>query len=408
MVTLRTAQDGATRSTAAASGEKSRDRRHRFPSHVRFLAYAYLVSVPFEIDYVMGARSFTFWLGAGLVLLVVLQLPHLTSIRAVINGQLLLPVVALIGFSSLGYFWSIDRDATFGATAVLASTVLTWLALAMVIADSLGPAFGALIAGTSLMSVKLLMSDVTIDGRADIIANVNDVAVLIVLGGAWLLARVTRLDAGIGKRIAYGLLLALHVWALLATGSRTGALAILLPLVLVIVWSFARLRLGLFVGVLLVTGLMVGSFILLGITLPQRIASLPSAFAANDLNFRDVIWRAALPELPSIVGTGLGSTPTYMHGILGVEAVMHSVYLGIALELGVVGLLIWAWMLIRLGAGVRNSSWSREFVMMAISVALMALTLTLELRRPLWVFLALPGALTIFARVRQSSLEGVS
>ncbi|MGA8048009.1 MAG: hypothetical protein WCA30_17265, partial [Dermatophilaceae bacterium] len=177
---------------------------------------------------------------------------------------------------------------------------------------------------------------------------------------------------------------------------------LLLTLVIVLAWSLVRLRLGLFVGVLIVVAVTVGVLALLGVTLPERIVSLPSSLAQNDFNLRDVIWRAALPELPSIVGTGLGTTATFMTGTLGIPAVMHSVYLGIAFELGVVGVLLWSWMFIRLGAGIRTSPWSRELAMMGISLTIMAASLTLELRRPLWVFLAILGALTIYAHDSRS------
>jgi O-antigen ligase len=379
---------------------------HRFPLHVRFVAYLYLVSVPFEIDFVAGGRSVTFWVAAALVFMVIVHLPRLLSTRAELNGRVLLPVFVLTGFGWLSYFWSINPDATFAASTVLLSTVLTWLAVAMVIADSLGTALRALITGTSLMSVQLLTSEVNIDGRADVLANVNDVAVLIALSGACLLAGVTKPQAGLRIRFASGLLLTLHVWAMLGTGSRAGALTLLMTIVLFILWSFVRLRLSVFLGVLIVVALMVGAFILMGITLPERIASVPSALNASDLNLRETIWRAALPEIPSLIGIGLEATPTYMSRMLGVDVVMHSFYLGVALELGVVGILIWAWFLIRLGAEISTSPWRRELAMMAITMAIMASTLTLELRRPLWVFLALLGAISIYAAEGRSSRKG--
>ena len=404
MITPQAIRARAGESAVTLNVTQPRKRIHRFPLHVRMLAYAYLVSVPFEIDFVLGGRSLAFWLAAGLLFAALIQLPRLVSTKAVVNGRMLLAPAVLLGFCWMSYFWSIDKEATFAASTILLSTILTWLVLSMVLADCLGAAFWALIAGTSLMSLQLITSDVNIDGRADILADVNDVAVLIVLSGSWLLARLTRRATTLRKRIVYALLLGLHLWALLATGSRTGVLAALVPVALVIVWSILRLRLSLLLGVLLVVGLVGVAFILLEVRLPERIVEMPNALKAEDLNFREVVWRAAYPELFSILGTGLGTTPAYMTGILGVAAVMHSFYLGIALELGVAGLLIWSWFLIKLGAGLRDSPWTRELGMMCVSMLVMASTLSLEMRRPLWVLLALLGALSIYSRspVRRS------
>ncbi|MGA8048357.1 MAG: hypothetical protein WCA30_19050, partial [Dermatophilaceae bacterium] len=149
---------GATGDTAA----EQRRSDHRFPLHVRVLAYAYLVSVPFEIDFVLGGRSLTFWLAASLVFAVLVQLPRLAARRTALNGRLLLPVVLVVGFGWLSYFWSIHPEATLAASLILLSTAITWLVLAMVIADSLGAALAAFITGTSLMSVNLITSEVNI------------------------------------------------------------------------------------------------------------------------------------------------------------------------------------------------------------------------------------------------------
>lgn len=399
---LHTSPHDALRGAAGSAAAERERADHRFPLHVRALAYAYLVSVPFEIDFVLGDRSLTFWLAAALVFGVLVHLPRLAARRTVLNGKLLLPVVLVVGFGWLSYFWSIHPEATLTSSLILLSTAITWLVLAMVIADALGAALAAFVTGTTLMSALLVTSEVNIDGRADVVANVNDVAVLVALAAACLLAGVTRRHVDIGRRVAYALLLALHVWAMLATGSRGGALALLLTLVIVLAWSLVRLRLSLFVGVLVVVAVTVGVLVLLGVTLPERIVTLPSSLARNDLNLRDVIWRAALPGLPSVLGTGLGTTATFMSGALGIPAVMHSVYLGIAFELGVVGVILWSWMIIRMGAGIRTSVWSRELAMMSISLTIMAASLTLELRRPLWVFLAFLGALSIYAHDSRS------
>lgn len=348
-------------------------------------------------------RSATFWL-ASLLFLSFLPQIH-THVKAYerINLRSLVPALALFTYCVAGYFWSIDTAATTAAVAVLLSTLITWLVLSCAIADRLGPAFTSFALGTSLMSIMLLTSDVNIDGRAEIAANVNDVAVLISLAAAWLLATITRRQTRMLTRVAAGLLLVLHVGALLATGSRTGALAVAITLFAYAAWSLARFKVGLLVAVVAGAALLIWMFHLARVTLPQRIMTLPTALEANDLNFRDVIWRAAAPDLLTPFGKGLGTTPAYMNEALGVPVVMHSVYLGIALELGVAGVALWFWLCTRITIGIRQSQWARELTMMAITIAIMASTLTLELRRPLWVFLAFVLATSVYSSASSSA-----
>lgn len=381
------------RQSSAAPAAELRVRHAALPASrtSRWIAYCYLVSVPFEIDLVLAGRSLSFWLAAALIGAVLVDLWVKSGRRTgyKLNGQIISASLFLLFYTSASYFWSVDRDATLVSALVFGFTIATWAALAVAVSGVVNQAFHALVAGTSLMSIMALVADVNIDGRAELAANVNDVAALLAIASAYLLSATIRQQASVWSRLIYLGLLFLHLLAILATGSRTGVLALTASAVVLFFLTLLRARYALVFATLFL--ILVVAYIApsLESIIPARLAAIPAALSAGDLSNRETYWGLALDEIPSLVGIGFGATPSW----LGVPtAVMHSVYLGVALELGIIGVLLWGrfvWLLIK---SARMSPEALSLITAAAAVAVMASTLTLEARRPLWVLFALMAA----------------
>ncbi|MDP9821798.1 O-antigen ligase family protein [Nocardioides massiliensis] len=253
----------------------------------------------------------------------------------------------------------------------------------------------ALLAGTSIMSVRVLAADRDIDGRADTVSNANDIAVLLALAVVFLVSQLLRPSTD-GRMRSVCLVAALvHLGALVATGSRSGVLALGISVIALVIVQMVRLRFGLLILSAGLVSFLASLTVTIGVDVPQRVLDIPGAIQGGSLNAREHFWDAALAGIPSAVGTGFGTTPAFMLQAVGIPAVMHSVYLGLALELGLLGIAVWSWMFGRLLIAARRSPWTQELFLMGVVVAVMATTLTLEARRPLWVYIALLASVAI-------------
>ncbi len=365
------------------------------PSHLRIIAYLYLASVPFEIDIVLAGRSLTFWIGALLAGAVGLNLAFSPRWAAGIDRHVTIPVLSVVVLAWLSVVWSIDTGRTVHAATVLTFVALSSLAAALAISGTFRTAVMALLAGTSIMSVRVLAADRDIDGRADTVSNANDIAVLLALAVVFLVSQLLRPSTD-GRMRSVCLVAALvHLGALVATGSRSGVLALGISVIALVIVQMVRLRFGLLILSAGLVSFLASLTVTIGVDVPQRVLDIPGAIQGGSLNAREHFWDAALAGIPSAVGTGFGTTPAFMLQAVGIPAVMHSVYLGLALELGLLGIAVWSWMFGRLLIAARRSPWTQELFLMGVVVAVMATTLTLEARRPLWVYIALLASVAI-------------
>ena len=366
----------------------------------RWIAYGYLVSVPFEIDLLVAGRSLSFWLALALIGVVIVELLAGSSTRYSysLNSRMLLSVLALLFYTCASYLWSVDQTATFISAMVFSLTVATWAAVAVSVSGRVLEAFQALLVGTSVMSVMAINAEVNIDGRAELTANVNDVAALIAIVSAYLLSEILGRKKSLLRRLVFLGLLVLHLMAMLATGSRTGILAVAASAVVLLILHLMRARFAALATVLLLGVVLVNIAPALGVAIPERVAAIPAALDSGELSNREFYWQLAADEIPSVSGIGFGATPSWMGVQSATSGVIHSVYLGIALELGVIGVLLWIRFVWLVFQSARMSPQALALIPAAAAIAVMASTLTLEARRPLWVLLALMASHGILKR----------
>ncbi|MBB1039797.1 MULTISPECIES: O-antigen ligase family protein [unclassified Dietzia] len=281
---------------------------------------------------------------------------------------------------------------------VFSLTVATWAAVAVSVSGRVLEAFQALLVGTSVMSVMAINAEVNIDGRAELTANVNDVAALIAIVSAYLLSEILGRKKSLLRRLVFLGLLVLHLMAMLATGSRTGILAVAASAVVLLSLHLMRARFAALATVLLLGVVLVNIAPALGVAIPERVAAIPAALDSGELSNREFYWQLAADEIPSVSGIGFGATPSWMGVQSATSGVIHSVYLGIALELGVIGVLLWIRFVWLVFQSARMSPQALALIPAAAAIAVMASTLTLEARRPLWVLLALMASHGILKR----------
>ncbi|WP_147065006.1 O-antigen ligase family protein [Terrabacter aerolatus] len=260
----------------------------------------------------------------------------------------------------------------------------------------------AFLAGTVLASAFVLLAPAASDSRRTANGNANDVAMAIVMGlgcALYLLLKGRRRN-----KIVAVASLPLLLTAGIATGSRTavfGAAGIVLVVTFVAIGQRRWGQLAGVISAILVLILVVDS--LPKALIPERLSSIGEALQSGNLSNRTIIWDAILERGWDMVGVGAGASPSYLGGQLGFSTVAHNVFLGVLLETGALGLMVFGWLLARLALDARNSRFSSLILFLAPAVAAGSLALTLEARRMLWLVIALSWS-QIYADRREARL----
>lgn len=294
----------------------------------------------------------------GMLLGIALLVQVVTSRRAAPRLSPLIPVwlgfLALTGFSA---YWSVDPDATLEGFGVLASLVLLFVALAVVRFDleALRRFENALLAGAllvvayGLFQLVVLGGFPTPDGGAARFGNdllgPNHQAASLLLPLA--IAAKRALHGSFESRMIHGALGLLFLIGVLMTGSRAGLLASILVLGTVGFYGAAR---RVVVIPLLAAGLALMVVVLL--LNPGGIGQR-QVEETTDPTGRSEIWAVGLNACQDycLTGAGWGSYPTVYRlqrasvpeaRVLdrGTSFEAHNVYLLVAVETGVLGLLI--------------------------------------------------------------------
>lgn len=370
-----------------------------------YIACLYVASIPFEIDLVVGGRSAAFWLGLLLCGTVVLDLLEGNRQRApattYIDCRALAPLFVLLLLCFLSTFWSINPGATLTATATLAVSILTTLALAVVAAQHLPAILGAFAISSTAMSSRTLLAPATATGRADTLADSNDTAAFIIIAVVILIRATMSSAVPLRLRVLAGAGAALNLAGILATGSRTAIIAFAVSVTILLLPLTKGRRMSHFAAAVALVAMAIIAFRAGTVSVPERIQDIPDALREGELSNRDIIWQAAGEGIPTLLGIGFAGAPTYMHEAIGQPMVTHSLYFGVLLELGVIGLAVWTWCAFAIFRPTLNSPNKLLFVAMGVSMLIMASTLTLETRRPLWLMIAL--CLTLSVRHRNRS-----
>lgn len=361
--------------------------RHRPLRLTHYLAAAYVASVPFD-GFQVGQRSAPFVMGVVFAVVAVVELVGGRD-RFVVPSPLAIGAIFVFAFyASVSYFWAFDADAAFARIP----TVVVLTTVTILLAGFLPPvwrgAAWAYCVSSGLLAVTVLLAPTdpyeqrrTASGNEDDVAALLAVACVLALYLA-LTATAARVPVGIGLAVLAAL-------GVIATGARTGVVAAGAGVLVVLLQALLRGRRGGAVRIAIAGAL--GAVVVLQLPtdfVPPRISSTAEAFAAGEFSGRQDIWQAILVRGIDLGGIGLGSSDSYLLTMLGERRVAHNLVLGILLELGLIGLLLFGLMLVAAAVRWRASAFRAVLLPLALVIGLMSMTLSIEWRRCLWLVVA--------------------
>ncbi len=317
--------------------------------------------------------------------------------------------LALVAWVGLSLFWSLDK----GTTLVRIETFLQLLALTVIAWDVLASdravraalqamSFGMWIAAASVY-VNFSRGAESKYGRFGSFGpDPNYLAILLAIGMtlAWYQSMDTDRRA---LRVLNVLYVPVAAVALVLTGSRTGVVAIAV-VAGYILSTVRRLRPASFVVLLLVIiGAVAAGSALVPETTLERIGSVGEEVTEGDLSGRAGIWFEARDEFLErpLVGVGAGASRAVLRGRVG-----HNVAITFGLELGIVGLALFAGMVISAMRFLRllPQSYRRMWLAVLGIWAIGSLTMSLETRKLTFILFTLAlaaGAASSHERTRR-------
>ncbi|HVH68411.1 MAG TPA: O-antigen ligase family protein [Gemmatimonadales bacterium] len=353
---------------------------------------------------------------------VVGTIPHLVGIVASVVGVLYILarrrvrplswfhvcVLLFLVWAGATALWSIDSEATQTRfLTYLQLAVLVWLLWEVAWSPERTRALlGAYVLGVSVAAVATVYDYLAgayaagYPGRfTGLDVNPNELGMTLALGlpMAWYLNLSQR-----GRRFAWlwQLYLPLAITAVLLTASR-GAFLAMVTALLVIPATQARLRLRTKIAL---SALAVGSLVLAAMLVPEttleRLQTTGTDIESGYFGNRARIWRAGLDVARQhpVVGVGAGTFGAAVEPSLNFQWSSHNVFLGILVEDGVVGLLLFLAMFGAAFAALRPLPRLPRWFGIALLLALGVGSLSLEwgYRKQFWFVLgivAVEGAL---------------
>jgi O-antigen ligase len=362
------------------------------------LLLAFSFAVPWEYSLDVGEPLGNIARIAGLVLLLASVLAVLQSPRLRRPGPVQWLALALFLWFCCTYFWTIEGQATLGRLRGYFQVMLpVWLVWELAEdAEHLRDLLRAFVAGSWVLAV-LTIADLASPeaGQIRFVAegqDPNDVARFLDLGFPLAMLLADSETTWLGKGVAIGYL-PVGLVGVLLTASRGGFLAALVALAgcaLLMLRGHVRALLGGAVSLPLIAA---GIWFLAPHETLQRIGTIPEQLAGGDLNQRLNIWHAgwqAFAHAP-FFGTGAG---TFVDAArLAPIDTAHNTALAIAVDGGVVGLILAAGVLAVCAQSVFET---RGAMRIALGTALLvwvvtSLVATLEENRTTWLLIAIIG-----------------
>ena len=235
--------------------------------------------------------------------------------------------------------------------------------------------------------------------------NPNDGALTLALAIplAWFLMMQSR---PLWLRLSFFAYLVLAPIAIALSGSRTGALACAAAL-LFSGFGMRRMRFSRQLMLAGVLGLCVWCAVsIVPETSWSRILTISEQVHSGDLNRRMSVWAAgakAFLEHP-LFGVGEGAYLQVSDKYFGESFVAHNTFISVLVELGIVGFLLFAAILLITATSIRNLQNTSRSMWTALAATWLVgvMAATWETQKPTWLFIALIAAA---ARVHQSAPE---
>lgn len=200
-------------------------------------------------------------------------------------------------------------------------------------------------------------------------------------------------------RVLNLLCIPLSLVGIILTGSRGGSLAAAVALLVIPLGFMSLDRFGRrTILALLVAGLLAVPFFWTDIVTTvgsniDRISTLGEELSSGTLNDRAIIWdlgMEAFGERP-LTGVGGGAFPAAIEQAAGVRELAHNTFISVAVEMGLVGLLLFGSVLVVLAVPLIRSYSVRTMpgVVLLLTLLIGITPLTWEFRKPTWLVIAL-------------------
>lgn len=306
---------------------------------------------------------------------------------------------AFVMCALLSAAWSADQDTTL----VRAQTLIQLLAMFWVVSEVVSDEIDvhnllwAYVAGAGITVVVTFVQFAAGNGSQDLRYtaagfNANDQALTLALAIPMACFLIVRRRALWLKCFLLAYVIAAPI-AIALTGSRTGVLACCTAFIVSALglrrmrWS-TRLMLAAAVGVCawcLVAFVPEASW--------ARVSSISAQLDGGDLNQRTGIWAAGLKEFAThpLLGIGAGGYLQVSGRFLGESVVAHNTFVSVLVELGIVGFVIFAAILVKTAGAVWRLAGSERLMWAAVASTWFVgvLASTWETQKSTWLLIAL-------------------
>ena len=364
---------------------------------VRILLLLFAFAVPWEYSLDLGEPVGNVARVLGLLVLAAAVPAVLLTGRMRRPGPLQWLVLGLFLWFCCSYFWTIEQAATLarlrGYFQVMMVVWVAWEFAETV--EDFRDLLRAYVAGSWVLAILTVanLASPEAAGQIRFVAegqDPNDVARFLDLGFPMAALLLDSELTAVGKLFSFGYL-PVGLVGVLLTASRSGFLAALVALAgcgLLLVRSHVRVWLA---GAFALPAIAAGFWFLVPHETLQRITTIPEQLQSGDLNYRLNIWQAGWQAFVQAPFFGSGSG-TFVHAArLAPADTAHNTLLSIAVEGGIVAVMLAAAIV---AVCVRSVAEVRGSVRMALAAALLAwlvisLVATVEVSRTTWLLLAL-------------------
>jgi O-antigen ligase len=184
--------------------------------------------------------------------------------------------------------------------------------------------------------------------------------------------------------------------AIALSGSRGGAITAGVTVACAVLWIGRRSRATLVLSMALLAGGLVATVSLVPESAWTRMYTIPAELTGGSFGDRVRIWRAGLDAFVSdpLVGVGAGGFSAAVTPRLGARAVAHNTPLSIAVDLGLVGLVLFGGALASAAGGAaRRALDDRGLVWTLLATwAVGSASLTWEYRKTTWLVVLIGAA----------------
>lgn len=303
--------------------------------------------------------------------------------------------LGFVMYSAISYGWSLDQTLSIERIGSNLQLVLfVWLIWQFVenerhvLQNFQFYVLGAMVAAIGTVAAYLSGVEVVYLRYSAEGFDPNELSIILALAipMAWYLSmRYSSVALVWGNRLLIPVLLV----AILLTGSRTGLVVASVGL-LFLISTLTRGSVG---NKLTLVLLLVLGIVMLPQLIPEstwmRLSTLEEEIVSGTMNNRTTIWLAGfgiwLDHLAT--GVGAGSFPAAVQLVLGSRAAPHNSFLSILVELGAVGFLLFAAMMVVIWQQTRRLTLLERhlYITLFIILSLGLFTLTWETKKPIWL-----------------------